>query len=83
MEKSKQIASGISLVVIGAASYGIFATMVGLSYREGFSPIEVVLSQYFIGLLALGIMTIGTFQNKKKKNKKHLKSNFSNWFLEE
>jgi len=66
MQKSKQLLSGILLVVLGAVSYGFLATMVGLSYKEGFGTTEVVFSQYLIGLFVLGIMTIGVFLRQKK-----------------
>lgn len=70
MEKSRQLLSGILLVVIGAASYGVLATMVGLSYKEGFATTEVVFSQYLIGLLVLGIMASGTYLGQKKERVK-------------
>lgn len=58
MKNNNQLFLGIILVLIGAASYGVLATMVGLSYKEGFSTTEVVFSQYLIGLLILGIMSL-------------------------
>ena len=49
---------GILLVSIGAASYGILATLVGLAYKEGFSTTEVVTSQYLIGLAVIGLLVM-------------------------
>lgn len=76
MEKKRQLLIGIILVAIGAASYGVLATMVGLSYKEGFSTTEVVFSQYLTGLLVLGIMTIVQYSKQKseriKVNRKEL-----------
>ncbi len=50
MNEKKQLFKGILLVIIGAASYGILATMVALAYQDGYSTTEVVTSQYLLGL---------------------------------
>ncbi|MCO6147375.1 DMT family transporter [Flavobacterium sp. NRK1] len=63
---NNSLIKGIFLVGIGAASYGILATLVGLAYREGFSTTEVVTSQYLIGLAAIGMLVL--FNNKAKQN---------------
>ncbi|MDV6169165.1 DMT family transporter [Flavobacterium sp. DG1-102-2] len=49
---------GILLVSVGAASYGVLATLVGLAYKQGFSTTEVVTSQYLIGLFAISLLVI-------------------------
>ncbi len=54
------------MVGIGAASYGVLATLVGLAYREGFSTTEVVTSQYLIGLAAIGMLVL--FNSKAKQS---------------
>lgn len=55
----------ILLVALGAASYGILATMVRLAYRENYSTEEVVFAQYALGVFVLGIWLI--IQPKTKK----------------
>lgn len=64
MNERKQLFKGILLVIIGAASYGILATMVALAYQEGYSTTEVVTSQYLLGL---AIMAVINLLVKKKK----------------
>ena len=69
MINKKQLIIGVLLVLIGAASYGVLATMVGLAYKQGYSTTEVVFSQDLIGLLVLGIMTFLSKQNNKYNTK--------------
>jgi drug/metabolite transporter (DMT)-like permease len=49
---------GIALVGLGAASYGVLATVVKLAYIEGYSTEEVTFSQFGIGWLILGIIVL-------------------------
>jgi len=49
---------GVLLVITGAVCYAILATLVRLAYNEGYTTTEVVVAQYTLGLLALGIITM-------------------------
>jgi drug/metabolite transporter (DMT)-like permease len=60
----KKFIRGMIIVALGAASYGVLATMVKLAYQENYSLAEVVFSQYAIGLAFLGVF--GFFQRKSK-----------------
>lgn len=60
-----KLIKGILFVSIGAASYGVLATLVGLAYKEGFSTTEVVTSQYLIGLTTIGLLVL--FNSKARK----------------
>lgn len=62
---NSRLIKGILFVSIGAASYGVLATLVGLAYKEGFSTTEVVTSQYLIGLVTIGLLGL---LSKKAKN---------------
>ena len=44
---------GILYVLLGAASYGVLATVVKLSYKDGYHVSEVTFSQYSIGFAVL------------------------------
>jgi len=55
---NSSLTKGVILVSIGAASYGILATLVGLAYKEGYSTTEVVTSQYLIGLFTIGLLAL-------------------------
>ncbi|MHA3789248.1 EamA family transporter [Flavobacterium hauense] len=61
---NSSLTRGVVLVSIGAASYGILATLVGLAYKDGYSTTEVVTSQYLIGLFTIGLLALF---NKKVK----------------
>ena len=76
---SKKILKGVFLVGLGAASYGMLATMVKLAYIEGYTTAEVTSSQILLGLL--GMFLINAFRRNKEaannvkptqKNKLHL-----------
>jgi drug/metabolite transporter (DMT)-like permease len=49
---------GILYVLLGAASYGVLATIVKLSYQQGFNVSEVTFAQYSVGLLVLWMLTL-------------------------
>jgi drug/metabolite transporter (DMT)-like permease len=49
---------GVFLVLGGASCYGLLATFVRLSYGQGFAPAEVLLSQFAIGVLTLGMVAL-------------------------
>ena len=64
MIKSKNnILTGVFLVGLGATSYGMLATFVKLAYAEGFTTVEVTISQFVYGLLGLLVIN---FYNKLK-----------------
>jgi drug/metabolite transporter (DMT)-like permease len=58
VRKNKEFFKGIIFVVIGASSYGVLATVVKLAYNNGYSTTEVTVSQYLLGLMAVGLLTI-------------------------
>lgn len=60
---------GVALVSIGAACYGLLATIVRLAYNEGYTTAEVTFSQSLIGVLALLVLNI-FFKNKTKSSAK-------------
>ncbi len=67
---SKNILKGVVLVGIGAASYGMLATFVKVSYNQGFTTAEVTASQIIIGLI--GMYLINLFNKKKRNIKQHV-----------
>ena len=65
------ISKGIFLVAVGAACYGVLATLVKVGGLEGFSTAELTFSQSFVGLLALCILNgISNRINKDKERKR-------------
>ncbi|WP_330441931.1 EamA family transporter [Flavobacterium sp. C4GT6] len=75
----KNILKGVFLVGLGATSYGMLATMVKLSYKQGYTTAEVTSSQMILGII--GMLIINFFQKRNKntpavkatnKNKLHL-----------
>ncbi|MER9313275.1 DMT family transporter [Mesorhizobium australicum] len=46
---------GVILVLSGGACYGVLATIVRLAYQDGFTPAEVLSSQFLIGAAVLGV----------------------------
>lgn len=62
---NSKLIKGILFVSIGAASYGVLATLVGLAYKEGFSTTEVVTSQYLIGLTTIGLLVLLNGKTRK------------------
>jgi drug/metabolite transporter (DMT)-like permease len=52
----KGLLKGILFVGIGAASYGVLATLVRLAYNEGYSTTEVTYAQYLVGLVVMGCL---------------------------
>lgn len=49
---------GILFVLIGAASYGVLATVVKLAYLEGYNVSQVTFSQYSVGFVVLWILAM-------------------------
>lgn len=71
---NSRLIKGILFVSIGAASYGVLATLVGLAYKEGFSTTEVVTSQYLIGLVTIGLLAL--FSGKAKQEAIEVKDKY-------
>lgn len=65
--KKKNIVKGVLFVGIGASIYGMLATFVKMSYKEGFTTSEVTTAQFALGLAGLLILNlIQTITFKKK-----------------
>lgn len=58
---------GIFLVGLGAASYGVLATVVKLAYLAGYSTEEVTFSQFGIGWFVLAVIALVNLKTKKRK----------------
>lgn len=50
-----ELLKGVLLVSLGASFYGMLATVVKLSYNQGFSLPEVTTAQYLIGLVGMSL----------------------------
>lgn len=59
------VLKGVLLVALGATSYGMLATFVKLSYKDGFTTAEVTVSQFILGIL--GVLLINYFKKKTAK----------------
>ncbi len=64
MEK-KNILKGVLFVGIGASIYGMLATFVKLSYKDGFTTSEVTTAQFVLGFI--GLLILNLFQTKTSK----------------
>lgn len=65
--KKKNILKGVFLVGIGAGVYGMLATFVKMSYKDGFTTSEVTTSQFVLGFIALLVLNfVQTITSKKK-----------------
>jgi len=65
MEK-RNILKGVIFVGVGASIYGMLATFVKMSYKEGFTTSEVTTAQFVMGFLGLLILNfIQTITSKK------------------
>lgn len=71
----KNILKGVFLVGLGATSYGMLATMVKLSYKQGYTTAEVTSSQMILGIIG---MLIITFYQKRNKNTPAVKATNKN-----
>lgn len=63
---------GILYVLIGAASYGVLATVVKLAYHDGYHVAEVTFSQYSVGFIVLWLLAL-LFKLRKEKRETQLK----------
>lgn len=58
---------GVLFVAIGASIFGMLATFVKLSYRDGYTTSEVTTAQFILGIVGLVILNFyQTFTSKKK-----------------
>ena len=58
---------GVLFVAIGASIFGMLATFVKLSYRDGYTTSEVTTAQFILGIVGLLILNFyQTFTSKKK-----------------
>ncbi|WP_394335761.1 EamA family transporter [Flavobacterium cyanobacteriorum] len=72
------IIKGVVLVGLGATSYGMLATFVKLSYKEGYTTAEVTSSQFILGLL--GLLLINAFQRARRGSSNVTRPSGSNVF---
>lgn len=52
------VLKGVILVGLGASFYGMLATFVKLSYKEGFTTAEVTAAQFVLGIIGMLILNI-------------------------
>ncbi len=64
---NNNVLKGVTLVGLGATSYGMLATFVKLAYQEHYTTAEVTTAQFVLGIT--GILLINLFQ-KNKNNKR-------------
>lgn len=65
MEK-KNILKGVLFVALGASIFGMLATFVKLSYKDGYTTSEVTTAQFVLGLFGLMILNIIQTKTSKK-----------------
>ena len=63
---NNSLVKGVTLVGLGATSYGMLATFVKLAYKNGYTTAEVTTSQFVIGII--GILLINLFQKNSARN---------------
>jgi len=63
---NNSLVKGVTLVGLGATSYGMLATFVKLAYKNGYTTAEVTTSQFVIGII--GIVLINLFQKNSARN---------------
>lgn len=63
----KNILKGVLFVGLGSAIYGMLATFVKLSYKDGYTTSEVTVSQFVIGFLGLLILNVIQTSTSQKK----------------
>lgn len=66
MEK-KNILKGVLFVGIGASIYGMLATFVKMSYKDGFTTSEVTTAQFVLGFTGLLILNLIQTKTSKKQ----------------
>lgn len=65
MEKKSKL-QGVLFVALGASIFGMLATFVKLSYKDGYSTAEVTTSQFILGLTGLLILNLINKKTSKK-----------------
>jgi len=65
MEK-RNVLKGVLFVGIGASIYGMLATFVKLSYKDGFTTSEVTTAQFVLGFIGLLILNLIQTKTTKK-----------------
>ncbi|MDP9954921.1 drug/metabolite transporter (DMT)-like permease [Epilithonimonas hungarica] len=65
MEK-RNILKGVLFVGIGASIYGMLATFVKMSYKDGFTTSEVTTAQFLLGFVGLLILNLIQTKTSKK-----------------
>lgn len=63
---NNSVLKGVFLVGLGATSYGMLATFVGMAYDENYTTAEVTVSQFVFGII--GILLINAFQRNRNNN---------------
>ncbi len=58
----KDLAVGIAFVLLSATCYGVQSTFVKLAYGQGYTPAEVLTSQFVTGFVVLGIVQLMTMK---------------------
>lgn len=66
MEK-RNVLKGVLFVGIGASIYGMLATFVKMSYKEGFTTSEVTTAQFVLGFFGLLILNLVQTKTSKKQ----------------
>ena len=66
MEK-KNILKGVLFFGLGASIYGMLATFVKMSYKDGFTTSEVTTAQFVLGFLGLLILNVIQTKTSKKQ----------------
>jgi drug/metabolite transporter (DMT)-like permease len=64
LKRLNKMLKGIFFVLIGAASYGVLATVVKLAYLEGYNVSQVTFAQYSVGFIVLWLLA---FLNRSKQ----------------
>src|SRR5690606_25484355 len=75
------VLKGVLLVGLGVSIYGMLATIVKISYKEGFTTAEVTTSQFILGLFGLVILNLIQTKSSKKDLPKPQKSDIGKLML--
>lgn len=67
---------GIVFVTIGAASYGVLATIIKLANNNGFGTAGLTFLQYLFGVLVLSIISLFLSEKTKKPSSKNADSRY-------
>lgn len=67
------LTKGILFVAFGASSFGMLATFVKLAYKHGHTTAEVTSSQFFLGIIIVGLLNVFFTKNTPNANSKDIK----------